>query len=223
MGMLRVGGPTALQWLMDIGSWLVFLAVIMPPLGVKAVAASNIGLQFMHLSFMPAVGIGIALCSQVGFAIGEKRPDRAELQSRVAMRMTGTFMGAVGLLFVLAGGPLIRLFNTDPDVVAAGRLVLIGAAVFQVFDAMSITYMNALRGAGDTRWPAMVVFVCCWGIFVGGGVLVSRFLPGLGVLGPWGMCAVYIVLLGLALRWRWKRGRWRSIRLFATGRRVAST
>jgi len=221
-GMLRVGGPTSLQWLMDIGSWLVFLAVIMPPLGVNAVAASNIGLQFMHLSFMPAIGIGTALCSQVGFAIGERRPDRAELQSRVAMRITGLFMGAVGVLFVLAGEPLIRLFSADPQVIQAGRLVLIGAAVFQVFDAMSITYMNALRGAGDTRWPAVVVFACCWGIFVGGGVLASRMFPELGVLGPWGMCAAYIIVLGMALRRRWKSGRWQAMRLFTGGPSVVA-
>jgi MATE family multidrug resistance protein len=213
-GMVRIGGPTAVQWLVDIGSWLVFLAVIMPPYGVNAVAASNVGLQYMHLSFMPAIGIGIALCSQVGFAIGEGKPERALRQARVAMRLTGGFMGAVGILFVLAGYPLMWLFNKDPAVIRLGQWVLVGAAVFQIFDAMTITYMNALRGAGDTRWPAVVVFLCCWVIFVGGGVLVGRLVPQLGLMGPWAMCALYIVVLGLALRWRWVAGTWRQIRLF---------
>jgi MATE family multidrug resistance protein len=213
-GMLRIGGPTAVQWLVDIGSWLVFLSVIMPPYGVKAVAASNVGLQYMHLSFMPAIGIGIALCSQVGFAIGEGRPERAIRQAGVAMRLTGIFMGGVGLLFVLGGYPLMWLFNKDPAVIRLGQWVLVGAAIFQIFDAMSITYMNALRGAGDTRWPAVVVFACCWVIFVGGGVLVRRLLPELGLIGPWAMCATYIIVLGLMLRWRWRGGKWRQIRLF---------
>jgi len=213
-GMLRIGGPTAVQWLVDIGSWLVFLAVIMPPYGVNAVAASNVGLQYMHLSFMPAIGIGIALCSQVGFAIGEGDPDRAMRQTRVAMRLTGVYMGAVGLLLVVGGYPLMWLFNKDPAVIHAGQLVLVGAAVFQVFDAMSITYMNSLRGAGDTRWPAVVVFLCCWVIFVGGGVLVRSLLPQLGLIGPWAMCATYIIVLGLLLRGRWRGGAWRRIRLF---------
>ncbi len=213
-GMLRIGGPTAVQWLVDIGSWLVFLAVIMPPYGVEAVAASNVGLQYMHLSFMPAIGIGIALCSQVGFAIGENKPERAMRQTRVAMRLTGTFMGGVGVLFVVGGYPLMWLFNRDPAVIYAGQLVLLGAAVFQVFDAMSITYMNALRGAGDTRWPAVAVFLCCWVIFVGGGLLVRKLLPQVGLIGPWVMCAVYIIVLGLLLRRRWRAGPWREIRLF---------
>lgn len=213
-GMLRIGGPTAVQWLVDIGSWLVFLAIIMPPYGVNAAAASNVGLQCMHLSFMPAIGIGIALCSQVGFALGEGAPEKAIERTRVAMRLTGAYMGGIGLLFVLGGYPLMWLFNKDPVVIAAGQWVLLGAAVFQVFDAMSITYMNALRGAGDTRWPAVVVFLCCWVIFVGGGLLVSRLLPQLGLMGPWIMCAAYIIALGLLLRWRWRAGRWQTIRLF---------
>jgi MATE family multidrug resistance protein len=216
IAMLRIGGPTSVQWLVDIGSWLVFLAVIMPPYGVNAVAASNVGLQYMHLSFMPAIGIGIALCSQVGFAIGEGKPDRAAMQARVAMRVTGTFMGAVGVLFVVGGYPLMWLFNRDPAVIHAGQLVLVGAAVFQIFDAMSITYMNSLRGAGDTRWPAVAVFLCCWVIFVGGGVLTRSLLPELGLIGPWATCAAYIIVLGLLLRWRWRRGAWREIRLFET-------
>ena len=213
-GMFRVGGPTALQWLVDIGAWLVFLAVIMPSYGVEVAAASNAGLQFMHLSFMPALGIGIALCSQVGFAIGAGKPEEAVAKSKIAMRLTGIYMGAIGLLFVFGGRWLIWLVNKDPAVIDAGVWVLIGAAIFQIFDAMCITYTNALRGAGDTRWPAAAFLVCCWVIFIGGGKLVAWLAPGLGLIGPWAMCALYIVVLGLLLRYRWYGGHWRKIRLF---------
>ncbi len=214
LDMLRVGGPITLGWLMDMGSWLVFIALIMPPYGVNAVAASAIGLQYMHLSFMPAIGLGIALCSQVGYSIGAGDPNQAVRQTRIALRLAIIYMGGMGLLFVLAGGPLMRLMNNEAEVIHLGRLVLLGAAVFQVFDAMCITYINALRGAGDTRWPAVLVFVCCWVLFVGGGLAVREWLPQVGVLGPWGTCALYIIALGLMLRWRWIGGRWRQIRLF---------
>ncbi len=213
-GMLRVGGPTAVQWLVDMGSWVVFLAVIMPAYGVHAAAASNVGLQYMHLSFMPAIGIGIALCSQVGFAIGKGDPDQAVARTRVAMRLTGVFMGTVGLLFILGGRPLMWLMNKDPNVIDAGVWVLVGAAIFQVFDAMCITHMSALRGAGDTRWPAVAIFLCSWVIFIGGGLAIGRLLPQLGLIGPWVMCTAYIIVLGLLLRWRWRAGKWRQIRLF---------
>ncbi|RMF74838.1 MAG: MATE family efflux transporter, partial [Planctomycetota bacterium] len=209
----RVGGPTAVQWVVDIGAWVVFLNVIMPPYGPVAMAASNVALQYMHVSFMPAIGIGMALCSQVGFAIGERRPERAVRKARVAMQVTGLYMGAVGLVFWLAGAPLMRLLSDDPAVIEIGRIVLVWAAVFQVFDAMGITYMNALRGAGDTFWPAVFVGVCCWVIFVGGGVVSPALIPAWTVSGPWLFCTAYISILGIALWLRWRLGSWRGIRL----------
>ena len=211
----RIGGPISVQWVLDIGSWVVFMAMIMPPYGTDAMAASNVGLQYMHLSFMPAIGIGIALCSQVGFAIGASDLDKALARARVGMRLTGLYMGSIGLLFVVGRDLLMRLLSDDPAVIDAGRWVLIGAATFQVFDAMSITYINALRGAGDTRWPAVVVALCCWVIFIGGGLAVAHLLPQAGLMGPWGMCATYIIVQGLLLRRRWSSGAWRRIRLFA--------
>jgi MATE family multidrug resistance protein len=218
-GLLRVGGPTSIQWLVDIGSWTAFLAFIMPTFGVNITAASNVGLQYMHLSFMPAVGLGLALCSQVGFAIGEGRHDRAVERTRVALRLTVGYMGTVGLLFLVAGYPLMTLLSDDPAVIQAGVYVLIWAAIFQVFDAMSITYMNALRGAGDTRWPAVVIGVNCWVVFIGGGYAVSRLVPQWSLNGPWMMCTVYIIILGMLLWWRWRAGVWRKIRLFDDTRR----
>jgi MATE family multidrug resistance protein len=213
-GIWRIGGPTAVQWLVDIGAWVVFLAVIIPPYGEVAMAASNVAMQYMHLSFMPAIGIGMALCSQVGFAIGEKRPERAYRKARVAFQVCGFYMGAIGLLFLVGGGWIMRLFTDDPQVIAVGRVVLIWAAIFQVFDAMCISYMNALRGAGDTKWPAAMVAFCCWVVFIGGGVACAKLFPELGLSAPWMFCTLYVSILGVALWWRWKAGAWQKIELF---------
>jgi len=156
----------------------------------------------------------------VGHAIGAGRPEEALHRARVAFRLTAWYMGFVGVLFLLLRAPLVRVFNADPTVVAAGSLVLVWAAVFQVFDAMGITYYNALRGAGDTRWPAILLGVCCWGVFIGGGCLMSYVWPQWGLNGPWFTCTLYVVLVGLGLLWRWRRGHWRSIRLFEEPRAV---
>jgi len=220
-GILRIGGPTSIQWVFDIGAWFVFLTFLMPEFGTAAMAASNITLQYMHFAFMPALGIGIALNSLVGQAIGQGRPDLAVVRTRACMVVNGLYMGLIGLIFFLARHPLMELMSvapgggaSDPQVVRMGAGILIWAAVFQVSDAASITYMNALRGAGDTRWPAIFIILDCWGLFILGGYLVSRLLPGLGVHGPWMMCTLYIILYGWALWWRFRRGAWRKIDIF---------
>src|SRR5262249_18110762 len=51
---LAMGGPIGLQWFLDVTSWFVFLTLMMAKFSTAALAAANIALQFMHLSFMPA-------------------------------------------------------------------------------------------------------------------------------------------------------------------------
>jgi len=214
-GLFRVGFPTALQWFLDIAAWVVFMTYLVAGYGTAAMAATNVGVQYMHLSFMPAVGIGMALTSLVGHAIGRGKPELAARRTTAAMLMTCAYMGAIGLLFWLMRTPLMRLMSQDPMVISLGGTVLVWAAVFQVFDGLGITYGSALRGAGDTRWPAGAFLVCCWGIFVFGGWLVSRYVPSLGFNGPWLMCTIYIAVLGVLLWRRFARGRWREIKLFS--------
>ncbi len=217
---VRVGGPTAVQWLVDIGAWVVFLQVMMPPLGVIPLAASNIAIQFMHLSFMPALGIGQAMTSQVGFAIGAGDPDRAMRRVMIARLLIVGYMSAAAVLFVLAGGPLADLLCFEQDaavrasVIAAAAAILIWVAAFQVGDALCIVYSFAARGAGDTRVPAILFAWCCWGVFVLGGLLVVKLAPQLGFHGPWMMCTAYILLLGALLMRRFHSQKWRAIRLF---------
>lgn len=216
----RIGGPISMQWLVDIGAWLVFLQLMMPPFGEVAMAGSNLAIQFMHLSFMPALGIGMALTTQVGNAVGAARPDEADHRVRVAWRVIFGYMGFMTLVFAALGRPLSALLCFEPDralhgaVVSAGAVALLWVAAFQVSDAMCITYSFAARGAGDTRVPAILFAVCCWGIFVAGGYLMTVFARSWGVHGPWMMCAAYIIVLGVLLRRRWRAGVWRRIRLF---------
>ncbi len=213
-GVLTLGGPIAVQWVLDIGAWFAFITLLMGGLGTATLAATNITIQLMHASFMPAIGLGTALCSLVGHAIGAREPDLAVRRVRTAMALTGGYMGAIGLVFLLARYPLMRLLSDDPTVIAVGAGILIWTALFQVSDAVCITYINALRGAGDTRRPAVLVILHVWVLFVGGGYLATRLLPQIGYHGPWMMCTAYIMLLGLVLWRRFARGAWREIRLF---------
>lgn len=214
---LRIGVPTGLTWLMDIGAWVVFMAAILPPYGTAVMAASAIALQYMHLSFMPAIGIGTALCTQVGFAIGAGRPDDAVARVRIGMWLNGIYMTLAGAMMLIFAGPLIWVLNADPDVIKAGQVILIWVALFQLGDAMCITYLSALRGAGDAKVPAIMMFFCCWVIFIGGGVSASVWLPQYGMSVPWATCALYIVALGAMSMLRWNAGVWRTIKLADEG------
>lgn len=214
MDMLRVGAPIAFQWLVDIGAWVVFLWIMLPPHGTDALAAANIAIQYMHLSFMPALGIGMALTTQVGNAIGAGAPEVAIQRVYVARRLIVGYMGFMGGLFLCGGAPLAEIFAHQPTVALHCIYMLLWAGLFQISDAICVTYSFAARGAGDTKGPAVLFAIVCWGVFVTGGIAMNLLFPGMGYHGPWLMCTAYIVLLGYLLWRRFHAQRWRNIRLF---------
>jgi multidrug resistance protein, MATE family len=217
---VRLGWPVAFQWLVDIGAWLVFLLFMMPPFGKGALAGANLAIQYMHLSFMPAIGIGMALTTLVGNAAGARDPELAEAHVRVARRLVLGYMAVMGVVFLLVGGPLAGLMCFDENaadrvaVIEAARVMLIWVALFQVSDAICIVYSFASRGAGDTRSPAVLFAYCCWGIFICGGYATMWLLPGIGFHGPWAMCTLYIIVLGGLLWRRFNSREWMKLRVF---------
>jgi multidrug resistance protein, MATE family len=218
--LFALGWPISLQWLVDIGAWAVVLAVLIPPFGAVDMAAATIALQYMHVSFMPGIGLGMALTTQVGNAIGAGQPEVAVERVRLALRVIVAWMGFMGLVFLVAGRPLALAWTQfDPTateaLVSATVKVLLWCGIWQVFDALCITYSFALRGAGDTRVPTILFAGCCWGIFIAGGWSISHFAPQLGAPAIWSAGAAYITVLGLLLRRRFNRGAWRSIQLSA--------
>lgn len=215
-GVLRVGLPTGAHFGLDILSWTVFVGLVVGRrFGTEQLAATNIIFQYLHLSFMPAVGIGVALCAMTGKAIGRRDLDLAIRQTYTATAICMSYMGLCGLVFFLARVPLVELFNSEPAVVAIGAKLFICAAVFQIFDGLGIAAMNALRGAGDTFWPSVYNAVLIWSILIGGGLAVGRLWPNGGALGPWIMATTYIILIGLTFWGRFARGSWRKIDIFA--------
>jgi len=213
--LLRLGGPIGLQWIAEIGAWALFANWLVGRFGTTHLAATHIAWKFMELSWMPAIGIGIAINAAVGKAIGQGRPDLANRRTRIGLACCMGYMGLMGLLFLVLRRPLVGLLTADPAVLALGIKLMLFAAAFQIFDAMYITYGSALRGAGDTKVPAIFLVVYCYTLMILAGWLIGRLWPQIGSLGPWLMCTVYAILLGLTLRYRWKQGRWRDIRIFS--------
>lgn len=213
--LLRIGSPMGAQFTLDIMAWVLFLAWLVGRFGTVHIAASQFAWQYMHVSFMPALGVGIALSAVIGKAIGERRLDLAARRMRVGLILCCGYMGVMGLIFLVFRHSLIRFFRPEPEVVLLGGQMMIFAALFQVFDGMCIAYNNGLKGAGDTRWPAAVGVAMVWGVMVGGGWLAVRYWPEGQSFGPWLGATAFIILLGLAYAYRWHGGRWRKIDLFA--------
>lgn len=209
--LLDVGWPAGVAIALDIAAWACFLTLIVGQFGTTHLAASATCWRFTELSFMPALGIGFAVSTLVGKAIGEGRPELARRRVRLGAIVNMAYMGSMGAVFVLLGPQLMSLFADAADVIAVGAQLLIFVAVFQLFDAVALTYSNALRGAGDTRWPMVVGAALAWSVMVGGGVLTARYVPQWESSGPWAFATLFVIVIGVVLWLRWRGGRWEEL------------
>ncbi len=219
--LVRVGFPVGMIMFMDVANWGVFTSFIVGYFGSVALASHNAAINFMHLAFMPAVGINQGIAAIVGQHIGRERPDLAQARTYTALRITMVYMFSVGLVLAVFGKPLIAAcFVDDPAVLELGHTLLLLAAVFQAFDAINITVSGSLRGAGDTRWMAFMTFFFAYFFFLPLSLLMAFALKG-GAVGAWISATVYIIGLSGLLLSRFRAGHWREIRIFSAGATAA--
>lgn len=217
----KLGWPGSVQWGNEIVCWALFMTVFVGKFGTNDMAAGWIALAFLQLSFMPAVGINVAVNSIVGKYIGANKPDTAVIRARIGVVIAMVYMTVCATVFVLFRFEFIEMFiNSNQyasaerdEIIKIGANLLIVIAVFQTVDALGIVYTGALRGAGDTVFPGIATAVYSWVFIVGGGWVAVTFFPSVGSIGPWIAASVYIILIGLTMAIRFERGGWRSIDL----------
>ena len=212
--LLTKGIPSGVQVVAEVAAWSLFTAwVIGGFFSEQAMAANTYMFRYMTVSFMPAFGLSTAVTAMVGRYIGMGRTDLAKARAHLGFKVATAYMISCGLFFFFGRRWLMEVFTSDPVVIEIGSTLLILAGVYQLFDAMYILYIGALRGAGDTFVPAVVVATLCWTVVVGGGFLIAKLLPQLGIVGPWLAAMTYGLTIGFFLMIRFTRGHWRTIRL----------
>lgn len=206
--LLAVGAPSGLGIVADIAAWAVFSVGVIGVLGDRAMAANTYAFSYMKVSFMPAFGVSQAVTALVGRYMGAGDYAAATHRALLGLKLCMAYMMLCGLAFFLLRRPLIDLLTDDPTVIAYGASLLVVIAVYQIFDALYVVYIGALRGVNDTLVPAVVAGVLCWALIVGGGYWIALAKPEWGPLGPWGVGTLYGALIALFMYFRFAGGTW---------------
>jgi putative MATE family efflux protein len=204
---VSTSGSGIAQLLISTTSW-VGLFKILSGFGSSAVAGYTIAIRVVIFALMPAWGLSNAGATLVGQNLGAKKPERAEAAVRIATKFNMIFLGAVGLLFVLAARPLVSFFSTDPEVLRYGSQALwIISLAFPLY-AAGMCFEGAFNGAGDTWTPARLNFFCFWLGQIPLGWLLSHILG----LGPMGVFIAVPASFSILAVWSWflfRGGKWK--------------
>ena len=201
--LVRIGAPAAGQILMEVGAWSL-ATVSAGWLTPVALATHQIALNYASVSYMVPLGISSAAAVSVGHAIGAGDAEKARRAGWLALGLGTSFMLMAAVTFLAAPGPLLRLYTSDPHVLAVGPSLLGLAAAFQIFDGIQTVSTGALRGLGETRIPMFANFVGYWilGLPLG---LTLCFVLHWGIYGLWIGLTLALVVIATALLMRWRR------------------
>ena len=199
------------QFLIGTSSWVVLMR-IMSEFGSEVLAGYTIAIRVMMFTLMPAWGMSNAAATLVGQNLGAKKPDRAELSVWKTGKYNAVFMGIVSLIYLVFAPLIISWFTTNTQVIENGALCLRIIAAGYVFYGYGMVIINAFNGAGDTKTPTYINFICFWLFQLPFAYLMAvifDFGP-LGVFLAITLAEILIVVIGIL--W-FRKGYWKSVQV----------
>ena len=149
------------QFLVATTSWIVMMRIV-AIFGSAPIAAYTIAIRMIEFAFLPAWGLGNATATLVGQNLGANKPDRAEQVVWRATRYNTIFMTVIGIVSIIFAPVIVGWFSSDPEILQYGTSCLRILGFGYPLYAMGMIVVQALNGAGDTRSPTGLNFVCFW-------------------------------------------------------------
>ena len=121
--------------------------------GAVVMAAYTAAGRVGAFALMPLETVGNTLSIFVGQNFGAGKLDRIDEGRRVALRLQLLLSTALGLLLILFGKPVTRLFLADAseELLTVSYAYLLITAAPGFLAGLMFTYQQLLRGMGDTR------------------------------------------------------------------------
>ncbi len=203
---LRIGLPGAAENIAYRLAFMVSVAVA-GNMGAQALATQAYALQITYGVLLFGLATGLAVEIVVGHLIGAGRLHEAHTLVRRALAR-GLAVSVVVATFVALAGPwLLGQFTRDAAIIATGSALLWWTVLLEPGRTFNLVVINALRAAGDARYP-VIAGAASMAIVLGGG---SWFL---GVYLGWGLTGIWIAytadewIRGLMMWRRWARHGW---------------
>lgn len=217
--MIRFGLPAGLHLALDLFAFNTF-SLLMGSYGVAVHTASSITFGINNIAFCPMMGIGMTSGILVGQAVGAENVPLARKSVRNCLVIMEIYSIAMSVLFVfcqpLVLGPFTRIGDpAQAETLRIASFMLYFISAYLCFDGVNLTFSNALRGAGDTRFPMWVMSTV--GIFGFALPCLLLFLSGRPWWTLWIAFDTEILLLCLIFSWRYRQGKWTKMRVIELG------
>lgn len=177
------GLPASLN-MMTVALGIFVITWFISRFSTHGVAAYGIATRVEQMVLLPTIGLNIATLTLVGHNFGARQLDRVREAWTTALRYGITLMAVGGLVLYFVAEPLLTVFSSEPEVVAAGRSYLTAASV--TLASYVILYQTAFMLQGMKR-PVFGLWIGLYRQVVAPAVVFPALAFGLG----WGVRGIW--------------------------------
>ena len=198
------------QVLMRIGFMLT--AIMAADQGTSAMAAHQVGMNIMGLSFSFGDGLQATAVALIGYSLGAGKPEKAKAYGRTCRMIGGVISVILAVTYFFGANLLMEMFFEEKDIVAIGVSIMRVIIFVVILQIAQVIYMGCLRGAGDTLYTAVASTVSVTIMRTLGSYFFGYVLH-MGITGIWlGVVADQLSRFVFASI-RFRRGKWTEIKI----------
>ncbi|HLP57411.1 MAG TPA: MATE family efflux transporter [Candidatus Deferrimicrobium sp.] len=198
-----IGTGSGLQYFFESGAFAGSV-ILMGWLGEVPLAAHQIAMNAIAITYMFGMGVSAAAAVRVGNAKGEQNLTGMRQAGFSAFLLSACIMLGFGVLFILFSHIIPRFYTTDQPVIEVAASLLIVAAFFQVSDGVQVVGLGVLRGMADVKIPTVITFISYWIIGLPAGYLLA-FPLGFRAAGIWAGLLMGLTASALLLFYRFHK------------------
>jgi putative MATE family efflux protein len=198
------------QILMRVG--FMATSIMAARIGTYAMAAHQVGMNIMGLSFSFGDGLQATAVALIGRSLGQGKEQLAKEYGRTCRVIGLAISFVLACLYFFGGHALMSAFFKEPEIVKIGVDITRIIIVVVIFQVSQVIYMGCLRGAGDTGYTAMASIISVTVIRTVFSYVFGYTL-GFGINGVWmGILADQVsrFIFGSI---RFRQGNWTKIKI----------
>ena len=150
--------------------------------------------------FLPIQSIALAATTFVGQNLGAGNVARAKKGTYCSYLMATVVSLVLIIPIMLLSEDIAKIFNANEDIVAHASLLLVYMTPFYLFSCVNQVFAAAMRGAGNSTAPMIIMLGCFIGVrqlylYVVSTFITNKFLPiAFSYPVGWAACCVAILV-----------------------------
>ena len=213
---LRLGVPSGVEMFLNVAAFNLFL-LMFQSYGIAEAASAAIVFNWDILSFIPMIGLNVAIISLIGRHIGAGNPEKMNEVIRAGFLSGLGYSSLLAIAFWVLRDPLVSIFlepgSSNTSIRTLSSFMMMGLATYVMADAIILVAGGVLRGAGDTRWLMWASVLIHWFMLI-----VQYFVIKVWDMGPkasWVVMVIMVLATGFTYLWRLSGTHWRTPQAFA--------